>query len=79
MAIIERALQLYEKQIEPQKTRFSFEMSTYNLNLGILYKDQGKYLKAIFYLNRALEYFYYSTTSHYVIGLKWSRKNGHFS
>ena len=71
--IIERALQLYEKQIEPQKRKISYEMSTYNLNLGILYKDQGDYQKAIFYLNRSLNIFYYSTTAHYIIGLCYTQ------
>ena len=71
--IIERALQLYEKQIEPQKRKISYELSTYNLNLGILYKDQGDYQKAIFYLNRSLNIFYYSTTAHYIIGLCYTQ------
>jgi tetratricopeptide (TPR) repeat protein len=71
--IIERALQLYEKQIGSQKRKISYELSTYNLNLGILYKDQGDYQKAIFYLNRSLNIFYYSTTAHYVIGLCYTQ------
>ena len=71
--IIERALQLYEKQIGSQKIKISYELSTYNLNLGILYKDQGDYQKAIFYLNKSLNIFYYSTTAHYVIGLCYTQ------
>jgi len=71
--IIERALQLYEKQIEPQKRKITYELSTYNSNLGILYMDQGYYQKAIFYLNRSLNIFYYSTTAHYVIGLCYTQ------
>jgi tetratricopeptide (TPR) repeat protein len=71
--IIEKALQLYEKQIGSQKIKISYELSTYNLNLGILYKDQGDYQKAIFYLNRSLNIFYYSTTAHYVIGLCYTQ------
>ena len=73
LPIIEKALQLYEKEIEHQQGGFGYGMSIINLNLGILYQNKGEYYKAIFYLNKSLKHFYYSVSAHFQIGFCYSQ------
>ena len=73
LPIMERALQLYEKEIETQKRITSYKMYIINFNLGINYIARGEYQKAIFYLNRSLGHFYFSVSAHYAIGLCYTQ------
>jgi tetratricopeptide (TPR) repeat protein len=73
LPIMERALQLYEKEIETQKRITSYKMYSINFNLGINYIERGEYQKAIFYLNRTLGHFYFSVSAHYAIGLCYTQ------
>jgi len=73
LPILEKALQLYEKEIEYQKSGFDYGMSIINLNLGVLYQTKGEYHKAIFYLNKSLKHFYMSLSAHFQIGLCYSQ------
>jgi tetratricopeptide (TPR) repeat protein len=71
--ILEKALRLYEKEIETQKRLSSYKMYIINFNLGINYIERGQYQKAIFYLNRSLGHFYFSVSAHYAIGLCYTQ------
>jgi tetratricopeptide (TPR) repeat protein len=71
--ILEKALRLYEKEIETQKRLSSYKMYIINFNLGINYIERGEYQKAIFYLNRSLGHFYFSVSAHYAIGLCYTQ------
>jgi tetratricopeptide (TPR) repeat protein len=71
--IYEKALQLYEEEIKLQKSVSIYKYSVNFYNLGIVYKEKGLYKKAIFYLNRALEEFYFSSETHYHLGFCYAQ------
>jgi len=73
LPIMERALQLYEKETIHQQEDFDYGMSKISLNLGIIYEKRGEYQKAIFYLNRSLGLDYFSVSAHYWIGLCYTQ------
>jgi hypothetical protein len=66
--ILEKTLKLYEQDIKFQKNVSRRQTSFHLQNLGIAYRKNGEYEKAIFYLNRALKEFYFSAKTHYQLG-----------
>ena len=67
--ILLKALQLYVEETKLQKNVNSFRTSFHLINLGLAYKEKGLYKKAILFLNRALEAFYFDSKAHYHLGL----------
>jgi tetratricopeptide (TPR) repeat protein len=71
--ILLKALQLYEEETKLQKNVDSVNTSFNFYNLGQAYMEKGLYKNAIFYLNRALETFYFSSRNHYHLGLCYTK------
>ena len=67
--ILLKALQLYEEEIKLQKNEDFLKTSVHLINLGSAYREKGLYKKAILFLNRALEAFYFDSKAHYHLGL----------
>jgi tetratricopeptide (TPR) repeat protein len=66
--ILENALRFYEKEIKGQLKVDSRRTALQLRNLGVAYKNNGEYKKAIVYLDRALKEFSFDASTHYELG-----------
>jgi tetratricopeptide (TPR) repeat protein len=69
--IFEKALRNYEKEIKLQTSVSPFKTHGYLASLGAAYERNGHHKKAILYLNRALEEFYFSAKTHQHLGVSY--------